>query len=567
MKPVIPEAVLQQNIIALGKTGSGKSSALRLLVESMLESKQPVCIIDPKGDWWGLRLSADGKKPGFPLVIFGGKHADVPINDRSGSAVAELFATGNRPCIIDLGGWMPGERTRFFIDFASTLFRKNIGRRWLLIDEVHNFAPKGKVMDVESGKSLHWANRIASEGRGLGITLIGASQRPQKVHNDLLTSCETLIAMRVLHASDRGAYKDWIDGCGDPAKGKEMLAAIANLKRGTGYVWSPEIEFGPELVKFPMFKTFDSFSPQTTDHAVSSASWETVDLEEVKTKLATVVKEAEENDPKRLRGEIHKLRNEIVNLKAVGAGGKVDKETIEAAQQRGFEKGYMEGEEFGYAKGYGTAISSLVSPINALEQKFEECIAFAKQQDEKAFSYSGKAAEKTSATSELRHPTPAASTSSGTVGNTGLRRMLIALAQRPQGMNKRQLGVRAGMSSSSGTFSTYLGKGRSEGWMNGDATTVRITDAGINALGSYEPLPTGQALLAYWIGELGNSGAARLLQALADAYPKALPKNTAAERAGLSPGSGTFSTYLGKLRTLELISGSGELRASEELFE
>lgn len=58
-----------------------------------------------------------------------------------------------------------------------------------------------------------------------------------------------------------------------------------------------------------------------------------------------------------------------------------------------------------------------------------------------------------------------------------------------------------------------------------------------------------------------------LLQALADAHPRALSRDVAAERAGLSPGSGTFGTYLGKLRALELVSGSKELKASEELFD
>ena len=48
MKLPVPVAVLEQNIIALGKTGSGKSSALRVLVEYMLEQAKPLCIIDPK---------------------------------------------------------------------------------------------------------------------------------------------------------------------------------------------------------------------------------------------------------------------------------------------------------------------------------------------------------------------------------------------------------------------------------------------------------------------------------------------------------------------------------------
>lgn len=119
----LPDEILAQHVAVLGKTGAGKSSAMRVLVESLLDRNERVCIIDPKGDWWGLKSSADGKHPGYPVVIFGGAKADVPLNQHAGASVAELVATGNRPCVIDLGGWHVGERTRFFIDFASTLFR------------------------------------------------------------------------------------------------------------------------------------------------------------------------------------------------------------------------------------------------------------------------------------------------------------------------------------------------------------------------------------------------------------------------------------------------------------
>src|SRR5262249_45761598 len=146
-------------------------------------------------------------------------------------------------------------------DFASTLFAKNVGELYLVGDEFHNFAPKGKILDPQAGKCLHWSNRLLSEGRGLGIVCLTASQRPQKVHNDSLTSHETLVAMRVIHAAARGAIKDWIDGCGDPAKGKTVLDSLANLARGEAWVWSPEIGFGPTKVKFPMFSTLDSFAP------------------------------------------------------------------------------------------------------------------------------------------------------------------------------------------------------------------------------------------------------------------------------------------------------------------
>lgn len=121
------------------------------------------------------------------------------------------------------------------------------------------------------------------------------------------------------------------------------------------------------------------------------------------------------------------------------------------------------------------------------------------------------------------------------------------------------------MSSTSGTFSTYCAKARTAGWIDGSGV-LKITPGGIAALGTYDPLPTGRDLLEHWLRELGG-GAGRILRACADRYPHAITKAEAATEADMSENSGTFSTYLSKLRTLELITGRGELRASDELFE
>jgi hypothetical protein len=168
MKPeklCVPENVLDQHLVVLGKTGAGKSSALRHFVEHLLSRGKRVCIVDPKGDWWGLKTSADGKAPGFPVIAFGDfknpKATDVPINERSGKHVAELVATGNRPCVIGFRGWMTSHMVNFWIDFASTLFAANVGELYLVPDEFHNFAPKGKILDPQAGKCLHWSNRLA----------------------------------------------------------------------------------------------------------------------------------------------------------------------------------------------------------------------------------------------------------------------------------------------------------------------------------------------------------------------------------------------------------------------
>ncbi len=310
-----PEKVLDQHLVVLGKTGAGKSSALRHVVEHLLSRGKRVCVVDPKGDWWGLKAGSDGKSAGFPVIMFGdfkeSKAQDVPINARSGQHIAELVAGGNRPCVIGMRGWTQSDMIRFWIDFASSLFSRNSGELYIVGDEFHNFAPKGKILSPEVGKSIHWSNRLLSEGRGLGMVCLLASQRPQKVHNDTLTSCETLVAMRVIHKADRDAVRDWIDGNGDPAVGKEVLASLAGMPRGTGWVWTPEIKYGPERVSFPIFTTFDSFAPPQLQRKVSTAGWADVNLDQVKEKLAAVIDEAKANDPAELRRQLAAAKAEL----------------------------------------------------------------------------------------------------------------------------------------------------------------------------------------------------------------------------------------------------------------
>lgn len=557
MKRLLPDGILAQHLAALGKTGSGKSSVLRLLVEGLLDDGKPVCVVDPKGDWWGLKSSSNGKSPGYAVIIFGGEHADLPLNAHAGAHVAELVATGNRPCIIDLGGWMVSDRTRFFIDFASTLFRHVRGPRHLVIDEVHNFAPQGKVLDPDAGKMLHWANRLASEGRGKGITLMSASQRPQKVHKDFLTCAETLIAMRVIHPLDRNAVKDWIDGCPDPEKGREVLQSLASMPRGTGWVWSPEIGFGPVRVEFPKFSTYDSFKAPTSgaDTAEKLKGWAAVDLEDARTKLSAVVEEAAKNDPRLLRARIHELE---ARVKEALADEPRDAAREEARTQDAYHRGQQD---------LGADVLARLQTAEMAVTALKELVA--------GLGVSAPRAQNAAAVIRktiARSPLPTLRRSNGDaskaseIGNGGLRRIMTALAQRPQGLSRKQIGVRAGMSSSSGTFSTYLAKARSMGWVEG-GPLMRITPAGIAALGHYEPLPTGRDLLEHWLRDLGDSGASRILRACAERYPRSISKADAAAHAELSETSGTFNTYLSKLRSLELISGRGELRASEELFE
>lgn len=61
MSFLIPTKAIDQHIAILGKTGSGKSYTARGIVEHLLTQSRQVCIVDPTGAHWGLRLGENGK--------------------------------------------------------------------------------------------------------------------------------------------------------------------------------------------------------------------------------------------------------------------------------------------------------------------------------------------------------------------------------------------------------------------------------------------------------------------------------------------------------------------------
>lgn len=566
-KLCIPNETLEQHLVVLGKTGAGKSSALRHIVEHLLRQKKRVCIIDPKGDWWGLKSSADGKGAGFPVIAFGdfkeARASDVPINQQSGKHVAELITSGNRPCIIGFRGWMTAHMVRFWIDFSSGIFNGNSGELYVVIDECHNFAPKGQVKGQEGdmAKCLHWTNRLMAEGRGLGIVCLIASQRPQKVHNDTLTSCETLVAMRVIHAADRGAVEDWIEGCGDPTQGKVVLNSLAGMARGEAFVWSPEAGFGPERVRFPMFETFDSFAPPQLQKKVSTAGWADVDLDAVKEKLAQVIEESKANDPSELRREIAKLKQELAK-KPKAETTKPEIKEVQVLTDK--ERSRLEKLIESLGKHY-TKLDSLVQATNELRSDIKSKL----NQPEKTVVYpltTRKPSYQPIVLASVRKHIAQSDDANGEVKLTKCARVLLATLAQHGPSTKRKLSLASTYSIKSSGFANALSELRGVGAIEGK-DVLKATEHGISLLGDVEPLPTGEALRNRWINQLGKCPSS-LLEILIGYYPSFVPRTELSAQSGYSETSSGFVNSLSELRGLELIEDGPDksIRAADELF-
>ncbi len=79
---------------------------------------------------------------------------------------------------------------------------KRVPMPWILIDEAHNFLPnKGRTAATDV------LMKIVKEGRQPGITLVLATQQPEKLHQDALSQCDVIISHRLTSKEDVEALK------------------------------------------------------------------------------------------------------------------------------------------------------------------------------------------------------------------------------------------------------------------------------------------------------------------------------------------------------------------------
>jgi hypothetical protein len=71
----------------------------------------------------------------------------------------------------------------------------------IVIDEAHNLCPQEPTSDMQA-ISTEAVIRIAGEGRKFGLYLLLASQRPNKIHSNVLSQCDNLLLMRMNSHAD-----------------------------------------------------------------------------------------------------------------------------------------------------------------------------------------------------------------------------------------------------------------------------------------------------------------------------------------------------------------------------
>lgn len=571
----IPDAALDKHVVIFGMTGAGKTSVIKTaIIEPDLEADRRVLIVTPKDDYWGLRLSKTGKGKGFDIPIFGGWHGDYPLTVKDAALLADTYATMKGSAIFCTSRLSVQDRARWFSAFAERLLSSNRGWVRVVIDEAHVFMPKqGGKGGGAIPAALHAGNELVSQGRSLGLRIVLASQRSAKLHNDASTQCSCLMAMLLMAPHDRDAVKDWIEDQADPVKGKEIIASLATLKPGEAWVWAPGAKL-LDRVQFPRPATFDSSSAPDDDEG-DGPQLAPINLDALKGKLATVEAEKKANDPKELKAANAILAREVAELKraasvAPAADPVATREAIAAAEKKGFDRALPAATKVAQ-KLIAETLSNVRGVINGA---LDVAITVARKADLDIQAPVSAPMPRLppSVPRQASEPAKAAAPRINGGATETLERPLQRIVDSIRWWNvmgiavpkQPQVSFVAGYSHKSGTWSTYLSRLRSMQLIEGSGA-LRLTSEGAAYANEPDATPTGEILRQAVIAKL-DAPLVRIISPIIAAYPEGLSQEEAGEKAGYSPTSGTWSTYLSRLRSLELIDGSRELKAQEWLF-
>jgi DNA helicase HerA-like ATPase len=260
----LPVDTVTQTIAILAKRRVGKSYTMRRIAEQLFAADQQIVIVDPKGDQWGIRSAADGKRPGLPVVILGGERGDVPLESSGGELVAKLVVEERVSVLLDISLFRKHEVATFMTAFLENLYRlkaREIYRTpmMLIVDEADAIAPQQPQKGEE--RMLGAAEDIVRRGGQRGIGCILVTQRSAVLNKNVLTQSQMLVALRTIAPQDLAAMDAWIKVHGTMEQRKTLMESLPSLPVGDAWFWSPGWPTDEGIFKrvhvFPI-ETFDS---------------------------------------------------------------------------------------------------------------------------------------------------------------------------------------------------------------------------------------------------------------------------------------------------------------------
>ena len=523
------DALLATRMLIQASSGGGKSYTIRRIAEQAFGLVQ-IVIIDPEGEFATLR-----EHHGYVLVGKGGEAAADP---RSAELLARRLLELNASAVCDISELKMPDRHAWVARFLTGLMEAP-RELWhpliVVVDEAHMYCPEKGQGESEAASAMM---DLAARGRKRGFCPIFATQRLAKLAKNATAELQNVLIGRTVQDVDLKRAADALGYA--PAAARELSGDLKLLESGCFYALGralgPDViklKVGPVATKLPPSGGARSFAAPPAPAAIRS----------LLPKLADLPKEAEDSQ----RSD-RKLLQRIAELEQQLQRPAVDPEIVSALRQH-----LAQAEER-----FTVLVHAISEPLAALNEALGSASAETMRQ-----SISGGSQQAApECVTETSHPAPPPRTrGSGDVKSMGKceRAILTVLAQHGRS-SKTKIAACSGYSVGGGGFNNAVSACRTRGWLAG-ADPLNITDEGLTALGNWQPLPSGRALLQHWLGRLGKCER-EILSAL---YKQGqLHKADLAETTGYAASGGGFNNAISALRTLTLVEGSSTLALASD---
>ncbi len=550
----LPPDVVTQKINVLGQSGGGKTYLAMKLAELMLEQLAQIVVVDLVGVWWGLLSSADGLRAGFPILVIGGEHGQLPITAGSGALVADMVVDRGVSVVLDVSGLLTEDAVLFVTAFIDRLFhRKKTAKSplHLFLEEAQELAPESPSSKGEV-KLKAVLTRLCKIGRNYGIGYTVITQEPQAASKRVLNQAGTIIAVRTIGKHERDAIAGTARSRATSQGMLDLVNVLPELATSEAIVWSPAwLKFAGRVHILPKV-TFDSSkTPEVGERPREPKVLAPVEIEKYAAAMKAVVAEAEARDPTALQRRVRQLEAELAARPPPALPERI-------------EVPAMSDEDRGQLKKLGEALFAATHALVELDKRLGTIPGAQLRPMPRTAPPARTGGWSVAKPAPVRHQAASAPAYSDAKLAKGERAVLTAIAQHRDGVTREQLSVLTGYKRSS--RDTYLQKLMASTLVAQAGEVVGVTAAGLEALGSdFEPLPTGEALRQHWLARLPG-GERRIFEILIDAYPNAVEREAIGDRTGYKRSS--RDTYLQKLSARRLIvaTSRGPIVASETLF-
>jgi hypothetical protein len=588
----LPLAVATGRTAFTGQSDSGKTYAAMKLAELLLAHGVQVVGVDPVGCWYGLKFGKDGKTPGFPIATFGGIHQDLPLPPDSGKVVASVLASSRMSAVLDLSEFTVAEHAKFVAHFAEHFFhekKRNKSPVCIFWEEAQGAAPQELPPDPNAALMLNRVVRLVKVGRNYGVGNVLITQEPQAVSKRALSQVNCLFVGRMQGVAARKAIRDWVTDRAKSQADLDLMEQLVDLDQGEMFVAEPKWFGNIRRVRIASKRTFDSSkTPEVGESVPRPGKAAAVDLTELRASLAEMIEREEAQDPTVLARRLGEKDRRIADLEGALARKTTAPSPAPAREKRVEVPVLRPADVERLAKvveRMGDVADTLVKHAGQLRERAGDLVTEIKRASAPRPLVVAPPVPKAVVSAVAREFPPGslpmrpsrgapARRPAGGEEEVGLdkaqRAILSVLAQYAEGCERGKLALLAGYRWSGG-FRNALSSLRSAGLMVGENSAImRVTDAGRDALGPYDPLPTGSALVDYWMRHPSLGAMERAVLRVLVERPQGLDAEGLIKALnGAYTWSGGFRNALSNLRTAGLVLGrnSETMRASDALLE